>query len=252
VAHDQPSLDRVVQAMSRVGQVRFQRDNGGDLVVEVTRGYGLSLYGTTDRFSVQGGMLLTAEVVVDDHLCRVEFAVDRAVFDSAATARIQLEALFVTCQPYVRRPVAPRQEVRGSASVTAQWCQSVVDGTTFEALTVALSTDGVVLSTWRALRPADRLALRTRLHGIPVEAELVVDAIRPNGKDEILAECRFTEPAPELLETVLRVIACHGEHGGVAPGELAGVRRVLVEADLQELERTRPGLLHVARRPRFG
>jgi hypothetical protein len=242
VAHDQPSLDRVVQALSRVGKVRFQRDSGGHLTVAVTRGYGLSLYGTTDRFSVQGGMLLIAEVVVDDHLCRVEFTVDRAVFDSATTARIQLEALFVTCRPYERRPIAPRQEVRGAASVTALWCQSVVDGTTFEALTVALSTDGVVLSTWRALRPADRVALRTRLHGIPLEAQLLVEAIRANGKDEILAECRFVDPTTELLETVDRVIACHGERGGVAPGELAGVRRALVEAELQELERTRHGL----------
>src|SRR6185312_2400056 len=106
----QPSLARVVEQFEAVGEARFVRDAGGELIVAVGRSRGLDLFGTTDRYGVSAGMSLTAEVVVE-----------RAVFDTPTTARVQMEALFVTCTPWTPRRRAPRIPVRGLASVRALW-----------------------------------------------------------------------------------------------------------------------------------
>jgi len=240
----QPSLARVVEQFEAVGEARFVRDAGGELVVAVGRTRGLDLFGTTDRYGVAGGMSLTAEVVVDSWLCKVEFVVERAVFDTPTTARVQMEALFVTCTPWTPRRRAPRMPVRGLASVRALWCQSVVDETVFDAVTVALSRDGVVLSTWRALRPADRLWLRTRLYGIPVEAELWVDRTHPGEREgDMLVECLFAEPGRAVKESFERVAAVHAERGGVSLADLEELRRAFIEAEAVEASPDRLGLL---------
>jgi hypothetical protein len=64
----QPSLARVVEQFEAVGEARFVRDAGGELIVAVGRSRGLDLFGTTDRYGVSAGMSLTAEVVVDSRL----------------------------------------------------------------------------------------------------------------------------------------------------------------------------------------
>jgi hypothetical protein len=235
----QPSLERVVERFAQAGQVQFTRDNGGQLAVTVSRSYGLSLYGTADRYNVVGGMMLVGEVVVDDWSCRVEFVVDRAVFDTPTNARIQLEALFVTCNPWRPRHRAPRLPVHGLSSVRAMWCQSVIDGTVFDSVAVALSRDGLVLSTWRALRPGDNIAVRTRLHGILLEADLWVEAVLPGDRpDHSLVDCLFVEPSREVLDIVDRVTALHEERDGLSLVDLEEVRRALVEAD-EHAERPR-------------
>jgi hypothetical protein len=189
-------------------------------------------------------MSLTSEIVVDGWLCKVEFVVERAVFDTPTTARVQLEALFVICTPWTPRRRAPRMPVRGLASVRALWCQSVGDETVFDAVTVGLSRDGVVLSTWRALRPSDRLWLRTRLYGIPVEAELWVDRTHPGEREgDLLVECLFAEPGRSVKESFERVEAVHTERGGVSLVELDELRRALIEAETVEAHPDRPGLL---------
>ncbi len=235
----QPSLARVVEQYEQAGQASFTRDSGGQLVVTIARVRGLDIYGTADRYGVVGGMTLFGEVLLDGWKCRIEFLVERAVFDTPETARIQMEALFVTCTPYDPPRRAPRIPVRGVASVRALWCQAVADETVFEALTVALSRDGVVLSTWRYLRPSDRLWLRARLHGVLLEAMLFVDCVHPggDGPDDLLAECLFVEPSRKVLDTVRRVEAVHEERGGVTLVELDDVRRALVAADISELDR---------------
>jgi len=240
----QPSLERVVERFAQAGEVQFTRDNGGQLAVTISRTYGLSVYGTADRYGVVGGMMLVGEVVVDDWSCRVEFVVDRAVFDTPTTARIQLEALFVTCTPWRPRHRAPRLPVRGLSSVRAMWCQSVIDGTVFDSVAVALSRDGLVLSTWRALRPGDNIWVRTRLHGILLEAELWVEAVLPGDlPDHTLVDCLFVEPSSETLDTVERVTALHEERDGLSLVDLEEVRRALVEADEQSERPRRRKLL---------
>ena len=228
----QPSLERVVERFAQAGEVRFTRDSGGELEVTISRSYGLSLYGTADRYGVVGGMMLVGEVVVDDWSCRVEFVVDRAVFDTPTSARVQLEALFVTCSPWRPRTRAPRLPVRGLSSVRALWCQSVIDGTVFDSVAVALSREGLVLSTWRSLRAGDSIWVRTRLYGILLEAELFVESVLPGDRpDHSLVDCLFVEPGGEVLDTVTRVAAVHEERDGLALVDLDEVRRVLVEAE---------------------
>ncbi len=228
---NQPSLERVIEGFARSESIQFERDNGGSLTVQPTRAYGLSLYGTTDRFRVVGGMVLVAEIVVDHHLCRVEFLVERAVFDSPATARVQLEALFMQAEEYRPRRASPRYPMRGRALVTARWCQNVTDGIAFEAVAVVLSQDGLVLGTWRALRPGDQIRARVRLHGIALESDLWVEEVRADERqDTLLVDCDFLHPTDALRETVQRIIDIHESHGGVSLVDLAAVRQALLVA----------------------
>ena len=240
----QPSLARVVEQFEAVGEARFVRDAGGELVVAVGRTRGLDLFGTTDRYGVAGGMSLTSEVVVDSWLCKVEFVVERAVFDTPTTARVQLEALFVTCTPWTPQTARPADAGAragvGARSVVPERRRRDV----FDAVTVALSRDGVVLSTWRALRPADRLWLRTRLYGIPVEAELWVDRTHPGEREgDMLVECLFAEPGRAVKESFERVAAVHAERGGVSLADLEELRRAFIEAEAVEASPDRLGLL---------
>ena len=237
----QPSLERVVERFAQAGEAHFSTDTGGRLVVTVSRSHGLSLYGTCDRYGVVGGMMLVGEIVIDEWSCKAEFVVDRAVFDTPTTARVQLEALFVTCSPWKPRRRAPRLPVRGLSSVRALWCQSVADGTIFDSVAVAVSREGLVLSSWRPLHAGDSIWVRTRLYGILLEAELWVESVLPGDvEDYAMVDCLFVDPTPEVLETIARVAAIHEERDGVALAELDDVRRALVAAGERE---SRPRLL---------
>jgi hypothetical protein len=228
---NQPSLERVVEGFARAESIQFERDNGGSLTLEPTRAYGLSLYGTTDRFRVVGGMRLVAQIVVDHHLCRTEFVVERAVFDSPTTARVQLEALFMQAEEHRPRRTAPRYQMRGRALVTARWCQNVTDGVAFEAVAVSLSQDGLVLGTWRALRPGDQVRARVRLHGIALESDLWVEQVQADEREDVLlADCDFLHPTDALRETVQRIVDIHESHDGVSLVDLAEVRQALLVA----------------------
>jgi hypothetical protein len=110
--HVQPTLGRVVEVLARMGETAFECADGEEVHIHITRAYHLSLYGAADRRSIERGMRLATEQVIDGHYCRLEVVVERAVYDSPGTARVQLEALELLGERLPDVPVPVRPHLR--------------------------------------------------------------------------------------------------------------------------------------------
>jgi len=108
----QPTLGRVVEVLARTGDTAFETADGQEVRIRITRAYYLSLYGAADRRSISAGMRLATEQVIDGHYCRLEVVVERAVYDSPGTARVQLEAVDLLGERLPELPVAVRPHLR--------------------------------------------------------------------------------------------------------------------------------------------
>jgi|SRR5437763_4792437 hypothetical protein len=102
----QPSPARVVEVLTREGDIWFDSEDETQVAVRATRGEHSSLYGSGDRHAFRAGQRLTTEQVIDGHYCRAEFVVERAVHETGRPARVQLMAVRVTG---VRLPELPRR-----------------------------------------------------------------------------------------------------------------------------------------------
>jgi hypothetical protein len=102
----QPSSTRVVEVLTREGDIWFEGEGERQVAVHATRGERASLYGSGDQHAFRAGQRLTTEHVIDDHYCRAEFVVERAVHEAGRPARVQLLAVRVTG---VRLPELPRR-----------------------------------------------------------------------------------------------------------------------------------------------
>jgi len=102
----------VVEVLARTGDTAFETADGQEVRIRITRAYYLSLYGAADRRSISAGMRLATEQVIDGHYCRLEVVVERAVYDSPGTARVQLEAVELLGERLPELPVAVRPHLR--------------------------------------------------------------------------------------------------------------------------------------------
>jgi hypothetical protein len=108
----QPTLGRVVEVLARLGETSFECEDGSEVRIRITRAYYLSLYGAADRRAVSAGMRMVTEHVIDGHYCRLEVVVERAVYDTRATARVQLEAVELLGEPLPEMPAPLRPHLR--------------------------------------------------------------------------------------------------------------------------------------------
>ena len=203
----QPSLEQLVEAFARVGEVDFERDNGGVLRVTSAWVSGISLHGAAERMRVVGGMELVGRVEVDGSRFAVRFLVERAAYDTDRVARVQMRAIDGQFESTVE-PVQEARPIRGRARLIALHCHDLKDGETVIAQVEALSTARVVMSSHQLLRRYDVLELRVRFGGELLDGEVQVVSVGPP-----------TTTGPSTVECVF----CDGKRGRV--GQVCGSSR---------------------------
>ncbi len=238
----QPSLEQLVEAFARVGTADFERDNGGVLRVSSVWVSGTSLHGTAERMRVVGGMELVGRVEIDGSRFAVRFMVERAQYDSAQVARVQMRAIEGHFESDVEF-VHPSKPIRGRARLIAVHCHDVKDGETVIAAVEGLSGTGVIVSTHQPLRRYDVLELRARFGGELLDGEVqVVDLTPPSADKPSTVECRFCDGKRGRIGQVSRIFEEYDEQReSVGVTDFEGMRRALL-GDVEAPEPKRKSL----------
>ncbi len=187
-----------------MGEVSFERDNGGTLRVGSVWVSGVSLHGTAERMRVVGGMELVGRVEMDGSRFAVRFMVERAAYDTDHVARVQMRAI----DGHFESTVELRQEtrpIRGRARMIAVHCHDLKDGETVIATVEALSASSMVLSTHQLLRRYDVLELRARFGGELLDGEVQVTSVGIVSSGPTTVECRFCDGKRGRVGQVMRI-----------------------------------------------